>query len=122
MLQLYKEYSISTTVVITRKLTQQYVGLFCIFEKIGQLAYKLDISTNWKIYPVFLVAQLKPAPNPAQDPFARPFPSHPPPVFVDRYTNVLKSFKIEQLFNKRLVKRGKDRNIEYLVRSKEYGP
>lgn len=99
--------------MITKKLIQQYVGPFCILEKIGQLAYKLDISANWKIHPVFLVAQLKPAPNPAQDPFARPFPSHPPPVFVDRDTNVLKSFKIEQLLNKRLVKRRKDRSIEY---------
>ena len=46
LLRLHKGYSISTTAGITKKLTQQYVGPFCIIEKVGHLAYKLDISPD----------------------------------------------------------------------------
>lgn len=77
---------------------------FYILEKVGCLAYKLDISTNWKIYLIFLVVQLEPAIYLAQDPFAKLFPSYLPLVFVDRDTDVLNSFKIERLLNKKLVK------------------
>lgn len=77
---------------------------FRIFEKVGHLAYKLDISANWKIYLVFLIVQLNPASNLAQDLFTKPFSSYPPPVFVEGDTNILKSFKIEQLLHKRLLK------------------
>lgn len=80
------------------------MGPFHILKKFGRQAYKLDIPANWKMHPVFLVAQLEPALNPAQDPFKRPFSFQPPPVFVDKNIDVLKSFKIEQLLNKRLVK------------------
>lgn len=55
MLELHKKYSIPATAGVTKKLTKQYVGPFCIFEKDGYLAYKLDIPAGWKIYPVFLV-------------------------------------------------------------------
>lgn len=37
-------------------------------------------------------------------------------------TDTLKSFEVERLLNKRLVKRGKGRSVEYLVRWKKYGP
>ena len=35
MLRLYKGYSIPSSVGVTKKLTQQYVGPFCVVEKIG---------------------------------------------------------------------------------------
>lgn len=43
MLCLHKGYSIPLTLGVTKKLTQQYVGPFCISEKIGRLAYRLAI-------------------------------------------------------------------------------
>lgn len=83
ILRLHKGYSISTTAEVTKKLTQQYVGLFRVVEKVGCLAYKFDVSPNWRIHPVFSVAQLELAPPPAKDPFGRPFPTNPLLVFVE---------------------------------------
>lgn len=64
MLRLHKGYSLPSTVGITKKLTQQYVGPFLILERIGRLAYKLDITPDWRIYPVFSVVQLEPNKRP----------------------------------------------------------
>ena len=100
MLRLHKEYNISVTAEVTRKLTKQYVGPFHIVEKVGCLAYKLDVPLNWRIHPVFFMAQMEPALSPAKNFFARLFSSNPPPMFVEGNTNKLKSFKVERLFNK----------------------
>lgn len=100
---------------VTKKLTQQYVGPFCIVEKVGCLAYRLDIPSDWQIHPVFSVAQLEPVPPPAKDPFKRPFPSNPLSIFVEDNSNNVKSFKIEKLLNKRQIRKGKDQAIKYLV-------
>lgn len=122
MLRLHKEYSISLTARLTKKLTQQYVGPFHIVKKVGRLAYKLNISPDWRIYPIFSVAQLEPAPPPAKNSFARPFPSNPPPIFVKGNTDKVKSYEIEKLLNKCQVKKSKGQAIEYFVRWKGYGP
>lgn len=122
MLRLHKGYSIPSTLGVTKKLTQQYVGPFCISEKVGRLAYRLAIPPHWKIHPVFSVAQLEPAPPPSGDPFHRPFPDQPPSVFVDGDIDTVKSFEVERLLNKRTVQRGRGRSTEYLVRWKGYGP
>lgn len=122
MLRLHKGYSISTALGITKKLTQQYVGSFQIEDKVGRLAYKLKIPPDWKIHPVFSVAQLEPAPPPTEDPFSRPYPTHPPPMFVDGDTDSVKSFEIKHLLNRRIVKRGRSNSVEYLVRWKGFGP
>lgn len=91
-------------------------------QKVGCLTYKLDISSNWQIHPVFSMAQLELAPPSAKDLFKRLFPSNPPLVFVKGNTDRLKSFEIERLLNKRQVKKGKGWAIEYLVRWKGYDP
>lgn len=46
MLKLYKGYSILFSIDVTKKLTQQYAGPFQIVEKVGQLAYKLKVSSH----------------------------------------------------------------------------
>lgn len=46
ILKLYKSYSITSSVGLTKKPTQQYIGSFQIFEKVGQLTYKLDVPSN----------------------------------------------------------------------------
>ena len=56
MLRLHKGYSIPSFAGVTKKLTQQYVSLFCVLEKVGQLAYKLDVSFDWRVHSVFSVA------------------------------------------------------------------
>lgn len=116
MLKLYKNYSILLPVRVTKKLSQQYVGPFLILKKIGCLAYKLKVPNNWKIYPVFSVAQLEPAPAPSKDPFHWAHPQQHPFIFVEGDTNRQKSFKVDYLFNKRMVKKSKGLTIKYLVR------
>lgn len=69
MFWLHRWYSILAMVGVTKKLTQEYVGSFLIKERIGRLAYKLDIPLDWKIPPVLLIAQLQPAPTSSKDPF-----------------------------------------------------
>ena len=46
LLCLYKRYSISLTLAITKKLTQQYVSFFQVLEKIKKLAYQLNILAD----------------------------------------------------------------------------
>ncbi len=91
-------------------------------QKVGYLTYKLDVSPNWQIHPVFSVAQLELAPPPVEDLFERLFPSNSPLIFVKGNTDRLKNFEIERLLNKRQVKKGKSWAIEYLVRWKDYDP
>ncbi len=98
------------------------MGPFQIESKVGRLAYKLKIPRDGKIHPVFSVALLEPAPSPTEDPFSCPYPTHPPPVFVDGDTDSVKFFKVEHLLNKRTIRRGHDNSVEYLVRWKGYGP
>lgn len=121
LLRLHKGYSIPSAV--SKKLDQQYVGPFRIIERIGKLAYKLDIPHDWRIHPVFTIAQIEPAPNPAEDPYERPRPDHPPPVEgTPGDTNELRSWELERTLNKRTVKKGRGLSIQYLVRWKGYGP
>lgn len=122
MLRLHKGYSIPSSAGVTKKLTQQYVGPFRIKERVGRLAYKLKIPDDWRVHPVFSVAQLEPAPKPSDDPFRRLHPHHPSAVFVDGDTDNLKSFEINRLLNKRTIKRGNGLTVEYLVCWTGYGP
>lgn len=46
ILKLHKGYSILSSVSITKKLTQQYIGPFQIVEKVGRLAYKLKVPSD----------------------------------------------------------------------------
>lgn len=43
LLQLHKGYSLLVMAGVTKKLTKQYIGSFQILEKVGRLAYKLDV-------------------------------------------------------------------------------
>ncbi len=65
----YKGHSISSILRVTKNETQQYVRLFRVLKKVGRLVYCLNVSINWRIDPLFLVAQLEPAPPLSQDPF-----------------------------------------------------
>ena len=117
-IRLHHGYDIPATAVLGPKLSQQYAGPFKILEKVGQLSYRLDLPTHWRIHPVLSVAQLEPAPA-GEDPYRRPRPTHPDSVFVEGDTELVKSFEIERLINKRQTAR---RGPEYLVRWLGYPP
>lgn len=122
VLRLYKSYSILSSAGVTKKLTQQYIGPFEIKERVRRLVYKLEILDNWKIYPIFLIAQLEPAFELSDNLFWRSYLYYPPIVFVDGDTDNLKSFEINCLVSKRIIKRGKGLIIEYLIYWTGYGP
>ena len=115
ILRLHKSYLISSSTRVTKKLTQRYLGPFRIEEKVGCLAYRLAIPNDWRIHPVLSVAQLEPTPEPFNNLFWHLHLYHPPTVFVDGDFDTLKSFEIDHLLNKRMIKRDKGLIIEYLV-------
>ena len=110
LLHLYKGYSIP--IVTNPKLAPQYAGPFKVLERIGRLAYWLDLPGHWHIYPVILIAHLKPV---VKDVYSRPHADYPDSVFIQGDTNEWKSFEVERLVDKRItIRRGK-RQEEYLV-------
>ena len=113
LIRLYKKYNISSTIVLKSKYNQQYVDSFKIFEKIEQLTYRLNLSTHWRIYLVFSIAQLKSSSSLNIDFFRRKRSNHFDSIFVENDTNIMKFFEIERLINKRQTKR---RELEYLIR------
>ena len=97
-LRLHRGYRLPA--IRNRKVGQQFVGPLQITRRIDKLAYKLDIPRNWKIHPVVSVAHLEPATTQDMDPFRRPRPNHPGPVFVEGDTETDKSYEIETLLSK----------------------
>lgn len=59
--------------------------------------------------------QLEPAPPLAQDLFNRLCPKHLPSLFVNGDMDSLKSFEIDRLLNKYIVKKSKSQAINHLV-------
>lgn len=117
LLRLHKGYNIPSAK--SKKLSQQYVGPFQILERIGRLAYRLDIPDHWRVHNVFSIAHLEPSPAPIADPYERPHPEHPGTVFVEGDTDQWKSYELDRVLDHRMTKKGR---IQYLVRWKGYGP
>ena len=124
LIRLHKGYKIPSTAKVTHKLGQQYVGPFPVLQKVGQLAYRLDVPNTWPIHPVFTIAQLEPSPPPSEDPYRRPRPDHPDSVQVEGDTEEYKSWELDRLLSKRIIPIGRARTMvtQYLARWKGYGP
>jgi len=99
---------------VHHKYSNQRVGPFKILEKVGKLAYRLELPPNMHIHPVVSVAQIEPALDPADDPYHR-LPPPPGPVEEDDPNPVNPLYEIERFLDK---EPGKDR---YLVKWKGYG-
>ena len=115
LLRLHRGYSIPSAP--SKKLHQQYVGPFKVLEKVGRLAYRLDIPPHWKIHNVFSIAMLEPSPAPDADPYECPFPEQPDAVHADT-----EEFEVERLLDKHVITKGRGQSIQYLVRWTGYGP
>lgn len=117
-LHLHKGYKIPSA--WNKKLGDQYAGPFRVIKKIGRLAYRLKLPAEWKVHPVFSVAHLEPAEDPAKDPYKRPIPDQPEAVFVEGNTPKLQLYELERLLDRReRILRGKA-TVEYLTRWKGY--
>ena len=118
LLRLHKKYEISSTVVLDRKLSKQYVDFFRIREKIENLVYKLNISQKWKIWSIIFIAQFELFSASTSDSFQRTHTSSSSISMKDESnTNAIRSFEIEKIIVKRYNRR---KDYEYLVRWFEY--
>ena len=116
LIKLHKNYSISSTIKIIKKLTQQYVKSFKIIQRIDRLAYRLDIFEDWKIHSVFSVAQLEFSSSSDFDSYSRSRSTNSFFVFVEDDINESKSYEINRLLNKRMIKRDREQSTEYLIK------
>jgi len=106
---------LSTRNIVTRrkakKLDHRFIGPFKVLEKIGDLAYKLDLPRDIRIHPVFHVSLLyRYKTNELPD----RLPVPPPITIVDG----VEEFEVEKL----LKSRSYHGHLQYLVRWKGYGP
>lgn len=118
-LRLHHGYSIPG---VNPKLSNQRVGPFKVLEKIGNLAYRLDLPGIMRIHPVISIAQLEPASDRSEDPYTRTSTQPVPPVEetqdVDQdFASKYRPYEIEKLIDRR----GTGRNVKYLVKWKDCG-
>lgn len=100
------------------KLHHQRIGPFKVLERVGPLAYRLQLTPVMRIHPVVSIAQLEPAAK-GFDPYGRVKHSNPPPV-VEKDSldpNEAEEYTIEALIGKRTSRN----RTQYLVKWKGYG-
>ncbi len=114
-LRLHRGYRVPA--ITSKKIGPQLVGPFKVLERIGRLAYRLELPANMRIHDVISIAHLEPATDPAEDPYRRrrlPVPA----VVVEGE----EEYEIEKLLRKRSIRRGRGWSTQYLVRWLGYGP
>lgn len=120
LLRLHRGYNIPSNKLTGRKYGQQMAGPFKVTERVGQQAYRLAIPEDWKIHPVFTIAELEPCPPPEQDPYRRQRPTNPGAVETER-DDLGEEWELDRLLDKRVIRKGKGLATEYLVRWKGWG-
>ena len=122
--RVHKEFAVGESVLLrttnlkfksggARKLLPKWVGPFPVLERVGALAYRLELPATMPVHPVFHVELLK-----AFSTDERHQPP-PPPVEVDGTAE----YEVESIVKTREVKRGKQPpRKEYLVKWAGYGP
>lgn len=96
-----------------RKLAYKYFGLFKILEKVGDLAYKLDLPSDARIHPVFHVSQLKPF-TPDYTPVFGELP-RPPGLTTHSLSPVA-------ILDRRMTKKGDNAIVQLLVQWSSLSP
>ena len=114
-LRLYKGYKVPG--VLSHKIGPQFIGPFQVVERIGKLAYRLELPGNIRIHDVITVAILEPTTDPKEDPYKRR-PPPPPAVVVDGEQEHI----IDKIVRKRRIRRGRGWSTQYLIRWQGYGP
>ena len=115
LLHLHYRYNIPSAT--NHKLDQQYARPFKVIEKVGRLAYQLQIPDHWKIHNVFSIAQLELALALGSDPYNRPILDEPSPIKAGTNT-----YKVERILDKRVIRRGRGSSTQYRIQWKGWGP
>ena len=102
---------------VSSKLAEQFAGPFKVIERIGRLAYRLQLPPKMRIHDVISVAQLEPTTDPTADPYGRRPPPSPPTILDGED-------EVERIIRKRTryIGRFKAKSTEYLVRWVNCGP
>ena len=97
----------------TQKLLPRWIGPFTILDRIGTLAYHLDLPESMhKIHNVFHVSKLKP--------YKASGRVQPPPVPIEIEGEL--EYEVEQILDKRIMKRRcRSDAVEYLIKWLGYG-
>ena len=97
----------------TRKSLPRWIGPFTILDRIGTLAYRLDLPESMhKIHNVFHVSKLKP--------YKASGRVQPPPVPIEIEGEL--EYEVERILDKRVTKhRRKSDAVEYLIKWLGYG-
>ena len=114
---MYREYNISSIIVLKLKYNQQYVDFFKIFKKIERFVYQLKFLVYWRIHFVLFVVQLKLIFDLTTNFFARSRSNQLNFVFIKNDIDQMKSFEIKRIINKRQTTR---RDSKYFVRWRDY--
>ena len=115
LLRLHKDYNISFTTILRKKLSQQYANSFKTLKRVTNLTYKIDISSHWRIWFVVSITQLKSCPASDTDSYNRIMRSSES-IIMKNDTETIKFYEIQKI----IVKRSTTRDVEYLVRWLEY--
>jgi len=115
LLRLHKGYDLPSE--LNSKLSQQYAGPFKVLEKVGRLAYRLQLPDHWQIHDVFTIAQLEPAPPPGSDPYNRTAYDEPGPV--EPNTDI---YKVSRILDKRIIRKGRGFSTQYRIQWKGWAP
>lgn len=99
---------------VHKGLLRRYEGPFSIQKRVSKMAYRLELPSRIKVYPVFHVSQLKPF-YPDEEQPDRNESKRAPMATVSSYDT-----KIEEILTDRIVrKRGYPVHVEYLIHWKD---
>ena len=116
-LRLNKNYKLSKR--LNSKLSQQRCDFFKILRLVERLAYKLNLSSTWRVHSIIFIAQLKSI-FVDFDSYQRLRFHHSDSVKMKKNTNEYRFYEIDKLVNKRIRKYNKTLIIQYLIKWIDY--
>jgi hypothetical protein len=94
----------------SRKLMPRWVGPFKVLQKVGNLAYRLEMNPGWRIHPVFHVSLLEPYRSDGR--------VQPPPIPIELEGHL--EYEVECILDHRFSDK-KRQKLSYLISWKGYG-